>query len=376
MIDRQRIETPAVVIQRATLDDNLRRMQTLARTHGLRLRPHIKTHKSLAIARLQMAAGACGITAAKVDEALPFIRDGAIPSVTLAQPQMIASKLDRLMAAAQAHHCDLRLIVDSRPGLDLLAGRAIEQRFTPGVFIKIDVGLHRCGCRPHDPAILALAQTIHQHPRLRFVGLLSHAGHAYGAKDRPTVAAIAEEERHTMLAVARRLEEAGIPVPEISVGATPTVLAATRFDGITEIRPGNYVFMDQTPLRLGLITSEQIALTVLTTVISRNPDFLIVDAGSKTFSSDMGAHGSGQGVGFGVGWPRDCFGDDEQVLSVVRLSEEHGFIPRDHSDLALGTCVRVIPNHACPVANLARTLVVLDGKDVYEWPVDARGRVR
>jgi D-serine deaminase-like pyridoxal phosphate-dependent protein len=375
MIDRQRIETPAVVIQRLTLDDNIRRMQTLARTHGLRLRPHIKTHKCLAIARLQMAAGACGITAAKVDEALPFIRDG-IPSVTLAQPQMIASKLNRLMAAAQAQRCDLRLIVDSRAGLELLASRALEQRFTPGVFIKIDVGLHRCGCRPHDPAILALAETIQQHPRLQFAGLLSHAGHAYGAKDRPAVAAIAEDERRIMLAVARRLEDAGVPVPEISVGATPTVLAATRFDGITEIRPGNYVFMDQTPLRLGLITLEQVALTVLTTVISRNPDFLIVDAGSKTFSSDMGAHGAGHGTGFGIGWPSGCFGNDEQALTLVRLSEEHGFISRSLSDLALGARVRFIPNHACPVANLARTLVVVDGREVYEWPVDARGQVR
>lgn len=376
MTNRQRIETPAVVIARSALDNNIQRMQALARDHGLRLRPHIKTHKCLAIARLQMKAGACGITAAKVDEALPFIRDGAIPSVTLAQPQMIASKLDRLMTAARTHHCDLRLIVDSRPGLDLLAARASEHGFSPGVFIKIDVGLHRCGCRPDDPAILSLAQSIHQHPRLRFRGLLSHAGHAYGANDRSAVAAIAEDERQTMLDVARRLEAAGIPVPEISVGATPTVLAATRFDGITEIRPGNYVFMDQTPLRLGLITPAQVALTVLTTVISRNPDFLILDAGSKTFSSDMGAHGSGQGAGFGVGWPRGCFGDDAQTLTVARLSEEHGFIPRDRRDLPLGAEVRVIPNHACPVANLARTLVVLEGDDVYEWPVDARGRVR
>ena len=322
-----------------------------------------------------MAAGACGITAAKVDEALPFIREG-IPSVTLAQPQMIASKLDRLMAAAQAQQCDLRLIVDSRPGLDLLARRAVEQRFTPGVFIKIDVGLHRCGCRPDDPAILTLAETIRQHPRLQFVGLLSHAGHAYGAADRSAVAAIAEDERRIMLSVARRLEDAGIPVPEISVGATPTVLAATRFEGITEIRPGNYVFMDQTALRLGLVTLEQVALTVLTTVISRNPDFMIVDAGSKTFSSDTGAHGAGRGIGFGIGWPRERFGDDEQVLTIVRLSEEHGFIPRSNHDLALGAGVRAIPNHACPVANLARTLVVVDGDNIYEWPVDARGRVR
>jgi D-serine deaminase-like pyridoxal phosphate-dependent protein len=375
MADRDPIETPAVVIERQILDNNIRRMQDLANRHGLRLRPHVKTHKCLAIARLQMAAGACGITAAKVDEALVFVQDG-IASVTLAQPQMAASKVDRLMAAAQAHACDLRWIVDSRPGLDLLAGRAEAHRFTTGVFVKIDVGLHRCGCRPEDPGILNLAESIRRHPWLRFAGLLSHAGQAYGARDRSAVAAIAEDERRIMRTVARRLEGAGIPVPEISVGSTPTVLAAERFDGITEIRPGNYVFMDRTPLRLGLIRREQVALTVLATVISRNADFLIVDAGSKTFSSDAGAHGSGGGAGFAVGWPMARFGADGQEVMLVRLSEEHGFIPRGDRDLPLGACLRFIPNHACPVANLTRSLMVVDGDTRYAWPVEARARVR
>mgnify|MGYP000138555405 FL=1 len=375
MTPRLQIETPAVVVDRPTLDANIRQMQARARTHGIRLRPHIKTHKCLAIARLQMAAGACGITAAKVDEALPFIRDG-IASLTLAQPQMIATKLDRIMAAAKAHHCDLRLIVDSQAGLDLLAARAAELGFAPGVSIKIDVGLHRCGLRPDDPAIVALAQAIHRHPALCFVGVLSHAGHAYGAANGRKVAAIAEAERRTMLAVAQRLEEAGVPVPEISVGATPTVLAADRFDGITEIRPGNYVFMDQTPWRLGLVSRSQIALTVLTTVISRNADYLIADAGSKTFSSDRGAHGSEGVAGFGTGWPLESFGAASPALSLVRLSEEHGFFARGDRDIPLGTCLRVVPNHACPVVNLARTLVILDRETVCEWPVEARACVR
>ena len=367
------LETPAVVIERQILDNNIAAMQCLAREHGLRLRPHIKTHKSLAVARRQMAAGACGITAAKVDEALVFIQDG-IASVTLAQPQMIASKVDRLMAAAKTHACAVRWIVDSRPGLELLAARAEIHGLAADVFIKIDVGLHRCGCRPDDPAIQTLAGAILAHPRLRLAGLLSHAGHAYGAADRRAVAAIAEDERQIMLAVARRLGTAGVPVPEISVGSTPTVLAAARFDGLTEIRPGNYVFMDRTPLRLGLATREQIALTVLATVISRNEDYLIVDAGSKTFSSDGGAHGSAGPAGFAVGWPLERFGETGQEVTLVRLSEEHGFIPRRGADLPLGTCLRFIPNHACPVANLARTLVVQDGVALYEWPVDARGR--
>jgi len=179
-----------------------------------------------------------------------------------------------------------------------------------------------------------------------------------------------------MLAVARRLETAGVSIPEISVGSTPTVLAAERFDGITEIRPGNYVFMDRTPLRLGLATQAQIALTVLATVISRNDDFLIVDAGSKTFSSDAGAHGSPAADGFAVGWPLERFGETGQERVLVRLSEEHGFISRRGTDLPLGACLRFIPNHACPVANLARSLLVRDDDAVEEWPVDARGRTR
>ena len=367
------LETPAVVIERQILDDNIDAMQALARANGLRLRPHIKTHKSLAVARRQMAAGACGITAAKVDEALVFIRDG-ISSVTLAQPQMIAAKVDRLMAAAKSHACEVRWIVDSRPGLELLAGRAEAHRLVTGVSIKIDVGLHRCGCRPGDPAIQALAGTIQAHPWLRLIGLLSHAGQAYGAANRREVATIAEDERRTMLAAARRLEAAGVAVPEISVGSTPTVLAAEKFDGITEIRPGNYVFMDRTPLRLGLITRNQIALTVLATVISRNADFLIVDAGSKTFSSDGGAHGAAAHDGFAVGWPLERFGEAGQARTLVRLSEEHGFVPRRGPDLPLGTCLRFIPNHACPVVNLTDRLVVREGDAVQVWPVDARGR--
>jgi len=374
MRDLQIIETPAVVVERQILEDNIRAMQTLADRQGLRLRPHIKTHKCLAIARLQMAAGACGVTSAKVDEALVFIEDG-IPSVTLAQPQMIASKVDRLLAAARSHACEIRWIVDSRDGLELLARRADEHRYPSGVFVKIDVGLHRCGLRPEDPAIRILAETIGAHPWLRFAGLLSHAGHVYAAADPRQAAQVAEDERGTMLTVARHLETAGVPVPEISVGSTPTVLAAERFDGITEIRPGNYVFMDRAPLRMGLIGQENIALTVLATVISRNADYLIVDAGSKTFSSDGGAHGSAGDAGFAIGWPVERFGAEGHGRTLVRLSEEHGFIPRAGHDLPLGTRFRFIPNHACPVANLARTLVVLDGDDGAEWPVDARARV-
>jgi D-serine deaminase-like pyridoxal phosphate-dependent protein len=367
-----RLETPAVLVDRRILQVNIDRMQARARDAGLKLRPHVKTHKSIAIARQQMAAGACGLTAAKVGEALVFIAAG-IPSVTLAYPLITPAGIDRILAAAGRHGCTLRLIVDSAAGLDLLEARvSAGQGPPPGVFIKIDVGLHRCGLPPDDPLVITLARRIVNCPRLVWRGLLSHAGQVYAATDGQEAARIAEDERRLLLGVVARLEAVGIDVPERSVGATPTVLAAKRFAGLTEIRPGNYVFMDQTPLRLGLIDASQIALSVLATVVSTGPRYAIVDAGSKTLSSDRGAHGtagiSGYGVAFGV--------QNHAPLAVAKLSEEHGFVELSGQTLRPGDRLRIYPNHACPVVNLAREICFIEDGRLTATAVDAAGCVR
>jgi D-serine deaminase-like pyridoxal phosphate-dependent protein len=369
------LETPAVIVDRQILQANIGAMQQVARQADLNLRPHIKTHKSITIARQQMAAGAVGITASKVDEALVFI-EAQLPSVTLAYPQLVAVKLDRLLAAAGRHGCDLRLIVDSPEGVRLLAARAAALGIRPGVFIKIDVGLHRCGCQPDDPLVFSLAQTIHGTAHLDFRGLLSHAGQAYGAADAVAAAQMAEAEREIMTTLAASLRRTGCEVPEVSVGSTPTVLSTREFEGLTEIRPGNYVFMDQTPLRLGLITPRQIALSVLTTVVSTNAHYAITDAGAKTLSSDRGAHGTtgieGYGVAFRLGDPAGL----PVPLTVAKLSEEHGFIIAGAHRLKPGDRLQIFPNHACPVVNLARELAVLDGPSMDVYAVDAAGCVR
>ena len=370
------LETPAVLLDRAVLQANIDAMQEKARRHGLRLRPHVKTHKSLEIGRLQLERGACGITAARVDEALVFAR-GGFDSVTLAQPLMTPAKLDRLLTGCGDLGVDLRLIVDSREGLDLLEARAREHRAEPGVFVKIDVGLHRCGLGEDDPDIAALAGRIHSSPDLRWRGLLSHAGHAYGAADAAGVIRIAEEERRILLSVRDRLVQQGMPVPELSVGSTPTVLAAQDFAGLTEIRPGNYVFMDHTPLRLGLIEPGQVALTLLATIISRNDEYFITDAGSKSLTSDQGAHGLQGAPGYGTGYTLADFPGRRSPLTVAKLSEEHGFVPRNSSCLPLGSRLRIVPNHSCPVANLARSYAVVDGGEVTEtWAAEAAGPSR
>ncbi len=369
------LETPVVLVDHRILQANIDHMQDLAGRAGVNLRPHVKTHKSIVMARKQMAAGASGLTASKADEALVFIEAG-LPSITLAYPQWAASKIDRLLGAARHHGCDLRFIVDNMEGLRLLEARATALDCRPGVFIKIDVGLRRCGCRPDDPRIFSLADRIVPARHLDFRGLLSHAGHAYGVEDGKAAGRIAEEERQQMTALANHLRRTGFTVPEVSVGSTPTVLAARRFEGLTEIRPGNYVFMDQTPLRLGLIPPSRIALSVLTTVVSVNDRYAIVDAGAKTLSSDRGAHGTDGIAGYGQALVLKASAGKEALLTVAKLSEEHGFVVCDSRFLAPGDRLQIFPNHACPVVNLARQLHVWNGSTVEVWAVDAAGCVR
>lgn len=369
------LETPCVVADHARLLANIGRMADLARAAGVALRPHVKTHKCREIARMQLAAGAAGLTASKTDEALVFMEDGC-PSLTVAYPVLDPRKLDRLLEAARDNGCDLRMLADSGQGAAALAAAAERHAFELPVFLKIDVGLHRCGLAPDDPRLLPLAQRVAESKRLRLAGILSHAGHAYGAKDAAQVREIARDENRLMNAAAARLRGAGLDLPEISVGSTPTVLTGDAWEGITEIRPGNYVFMDRTPLRLGLAGLADMSLWVLATVVSANADWLIVDAGSKVLSSDGGGHGSALD-GHGLAWVLDASEEMAHALTVRKLSEEHGFVQRGNSKLGVGDVLKILPNHACPVANLTETLTVLhpDGS-TEEWAVAGRGAVR
>jgi D-serine deaminase-like pyridoxal phosphate-dependent protein len=370
------IETPSVVVDEMRMLDNIRWMQQRANDNGVRLRPHIKTHKSIEITQRQIAEGAVGITTSKPDEAHVFIETG-ITSITVAYPLVEELKIARLLRAADYTGCDLRLIADSHTGIDAISTAAKRMSTRARVFLKIDVGLHRCGLREHDPLLEELALRIGRDDRLDFLGILSHAGHAYGAGTIENVHRIADEERQIMVRVRERLEAAGMEVLEVSVGSTPTVVAADSFEGITEIRPGNYVFMDRTQLGLGIASTEQISLTVLATVVSRNDDYLIIDAGSKVFSSDRGPHGSDALEGYGAAFTLED-GIQEDGWIVEKLSEEHGFIRRrGHDDPDIGTRLRIIPNHSCVVANLTDELVLVDNTGTPRIvQVDARGRVR
>lgn len=350
------LRTPFVAVHRRRLQANIDRIAALGRRHGLTVRPHAKTHKCPEIARLQIDAGAVGITVAKPGEALVFLRSG-VRSLTLAYPVIDSGVIAQLLDEADTCAASIQFVIDSPAGLQALQHAARNRNDRTAAFLELDVGLHRCGVPPQSRLVAELAAELARGPRTQFAGILSHAGHAYGAGSPEGVAAVAESERAAMQAAATMLGAAGIEVPCVSVGSTPTVCLARDFAAVDEIRPGNYVFFDRTAMRLGAAGEDEIALAVFTTVVSVNATYCIVDAGSKTLSSDLGPHGTGADMGHGQAI---AFGPHAgRALTLAKLSEEHGFIPHQGQPLEIGTRLMVIPNHSCPVVNLADELVIL-----------------
>ncbi len=354
------IDTPGVLVQMERLARNIEEMQALANTTGVKLRPHIKTHRSMGIVAEQIHAGACGATAAKLDEAEMLI-DGGVASVLLANEIVTPAKIGRAMRLSA--RAELLIGVDSREGIERLAAAARDAGTVLQVSIEIDSGLERCGVQPGDAAILA--RLIDAAPALRLAGVFTHGGHAYAARDEAGIVKAANEECDAVIVAADAIRACGIAVDTVSIGSTPTIKYFTGRPGITEIRPGNYVFMDGIQVGLGVAALDQCALTVAVTVISRpSPESAVVDAGSKTFGLDRGAHGTSSVDHFGA-----VIGP---VGHLVRLSEEHGVlaIPAD-LPLRPGDHLRILPNHACVVANLASEFWLLDGGMVRDrWPIE------
>ena len=256
---------------------------------GVALRPHFKTHKSVAIARRQLAAGAVGITVATLDEVEALVDGGVDAPILLAFQTVAAPKLDR--AIRLAARVPLTLAVDGPDGAARLAAAAGAVGLTVDVWIEIDSGLRRCGVLPADAP--ALARSVAGHPELRLSGMFTHAGQSYTARDRTEVAAIAAAEAAAVVDAATATRAIGIPIETVSAGSTPTAGFLDGSGGLTEIRPGTYVFYDALQVALGSAGADQCALSVAATVVSRPaPDRAVVDAGSKTMGLDKGAHSS------------------------------------------------------------------------------------
>lgn len=351
------IDTPALLLDLDLMERNIDRMSTLFRNLPAKLRPHAKTHKTPSIAHKQLAAGAIGITCAKLGEAEIMVQ-GGIRDVLIANQIVGARKIARLMSLAR--HADLIVAVDDVRNVEDLSLAAQAVGISLRVLMEVDVGMRRCGVTPGQPA-LALAQQVQRAPGLSFAGLMGYEGHLVFVPD------LAERERRVdtdmpvLLETVRLLTSHEIPVPIVSAGGTGTALITGKLPYITEIQAGSYVFMDGRYKTIEGVDFD-CALTLLTTVVSRpQPDRVIIDAGMKTLTHEFGL-------------PRFKGREDLELLS---LSEEHGTVKLKNPSVPLkpGDQLKLIPSHGDTTINIHEFYYGLrDGRVEVIWPIAARGK--
>jgi D-serine deaminase-like pyridoxal phosphate-dependent protein len=354
--------TPALIVDRGRLIVNISEMAARARELGVALRPHAKTHKSPAIAALQRAHGATGLTVATLTEAEGFADEGA-DDLLITAPPVGDWRLERLLALAR--RVRIRVAVDSVEAVAALDRACGLHQAEIGYVWEVDCGVGRFGTRPGRDSAEPIAHAVRMAGHASFDGLLTFGGHAYAATTPGEIAAAADDEREAIEQTVSALADRGIDVAVRSVGSTPTAHAMRSAEGITELRPGNYVFYDATQVALGVVGLERCALSVLATVTSRPaPDRLILDAGSKALAAERL---STLTPGFGQI-------DGHPGLRVDRLYEEQAIVHSDGPcEIPVGTRLRVVPNHACAAANLHSQMLVVDEDVVVDaWPVATR----
>ncbi|MDQ3695658.1 MAG: alanine racemase [Chloroflexota bacterium] len=359
------LDTPCIVVDEANLRQNIAEMAALAASHGVNLRPHMKTHKTPHIARLQLAAGAAGATCAKLGEAEVFVDQAGIDDVLLAYPVVGEPKLRRLLALME--RARVTVAVDSLAAAAGLSAAMAATGRTLDLYIEVNTGQDRAGAGAGEEAV-ALALTVDRLPGARVVGVMTHEGHA-GASDPAVIAETARNAGAALVDTAAKIRSHGIELPHVSVGSTPSSWDTPAVAGVTEMRPGTYVFYDNSIFRHGRIGPDRCAARVVATVVSRPAaGRAIIDAGSKALAMDPSS--SHPGHGYIVGHPH---------ATIARISEEHGVVllPPAEPGFAVGDRVEVIPNHICPAVNLTDELLIMrDGRVADRWPVAARGKVR
>ena len=351
------IPTPALLLDASRLESNIQRM-------AKRLRPHIKTHKSIEVARLQRDCGARGVTVSTLFEARVFA-DAGFGDITWAFPLII----DRLPEVVDlAERCRLGVLVDSPEATAALLalGRPLS------VYLKVDCGYHRAGVAPRGRLAIELARRLSQAPHLEFAGILTHAGHSYHYRGRDALLVVAHQERDVMTVLAAKLRAAGIEVPTVSIGSTPTMSVVDDLSGIDEVRPGNYVFYDSSQVVFGSCSVRDCALTVLSSVVSSQPGSAhsIIDAGALALSKDAGPRNLGH-RSMGAVFSDYPTGRLYPEVRLESLSQEHGHLT---ASLPVGSRVRILPNHSCLTAAQFDEYLVVEGDRVVDrWPI-LRGR--
>lgn len=345
------IDTPAILIDVNRVQANIAKAQAHADAIGVKLRPHIKTHKLPFFARRQLEAGAAGITCQKIGEA-EVMADAGIVDIFLPYNILGKEKLDRLYALHQ--RITISVTVDNVTSLEGLAKRFTNEGRPLKVLIECDTGMGRCGVQTSEEA-LELARQIEQSKGLKFGGLMTYPA-----------AGKAEQTEQWLLTARNLLAENGIQCETISSGGTPDMWRSPTQSVVTEYRPGTYIYFDRYQVAKGAATLDDCALTVLSTIVSHpTADRAIIDAGSKSLSSDT----------LGLADFGELAGKPEARLT--GLSEEHGTLKGDLAGLKIGDKVRVIPDHVCVVSNLFDEVHLISGDDVIDiLPVAARGKLK
>ena len=353
------LDTPRVVVDLSRVAANIARLQTEMDRRGIALRPHAKTHKSVAVARMQLAGGARGITVGTIGEAEVFV-GAAIEDVFLAYPVWAsAPKAARLRALHQAAP-GFRVGIDSIGGAARLAAAVAATGRPLEVLVEVDPGNHRTGLATPE-GVVDVARSARD-AGLAVIGVFSHGGHGYRVDG---AAGAGNDEVRTLGAAAAALRDAGFAIETISAGSTPTMLSAAT-GAVTEMRAGTYVYGDRQPWALGAIPAGGCAVAVAATVVSVHADRIVLDAGAKALTKDRADWLAGFGAIV-----------DYPDLVIERVNDYHGAVAaRSGADRPqLGQVVAIIPNHVCPVIDLVdRVAAVAADGTIEDWPVDARGR--
>ncbi|OPA87692.1 alanine racemase [Pseudomonas fluorescens] len=344
------LDTPAALIDIPRMQRNIQRMQQRLNDLGVRLRPHIKTSKCLPVIHAQIAAGASGVTVSTLKEAQHCFAAG-IRDVFYAVA-IAPGKLPQALALRR-QGCNLSLLTDSVAGAEAIVAFAQQQDERFDMWIEIDCDGHRSGLAADAPALLEVAQSL-SNGGMHLRGVMTHAGSSYELDNPPALQALAEQERRLCVRAAENIRAIGVACAEVSIGSTPTALSALNLDGVTEVRAGVYVFFDLVMHNIGVCQADELALSVLTSVIGHQPDkgWIITDAGWMAMSRDRGTQR--QRHDFGYGQVCNEAGDWIEGAQFSGANQEHGIISLDtaqHETLVtrfpIGSRLRILPNHAC-----------------------------
>ncbi len=359
----QQLPTPAMVLDSTVVRQNIRRLADYGTKVGLGIRPHTKTHKSRSVAAMQLEAGAVGLTTAKVGEAEVISKAGE--DLLLAYPPVDAIRTQRL--ALLAHDRTVRAAIDSVTALEAVAEAARRADVTIGLLVDLDVGFGRTGVQSPEDA-LALARAIDSTAGVRLDGIMCYPGHVWAPSDQQAIPLQAVDA--ILIETIDRWTQGGLAAPIVSGGSTPTAYQSHFVTQLTEIRPGTSIYNDMNTVHGGYCTLADCAARIVCTVVSNAvPGQVVIDAGTKTLTSDRCFPAPDSGHGHVLEYPK---------AKITQLSEEHGQIDitRCESQPNVGERVTVIPNHICPCVNLQDMVWWIEqGQPPQPLTVDARGKL-